>query len=607
MTSPTTYAYFSGSTTTYTTSPSLGSVPYTVPIPVIDYSSRDYETVLQDLITRIPFYLPEWTSQNPSDFGIVLLQLYAYTVDLLGYYLDRLAGEAFIQTATQPTSILNLAAMLNYTPSLSIGASVQLQITISSSLIGGSVTIPAGTIFETPASTLSAQPAIPFLTTDDVTIAPGGTALVGAVQGVAFSDELIGVSDGTVNQAYPLANSPVSAYSYSVFVELDPSIGPQQWTYMTSLLGAAQFDLAYTSFVDQNGVFYVIFGDGVNGYIPPLGATITCNYQINVGVSGDVGANTITQPVSAVMGLSSVTNPAPASGGATAETVGQVRVNAPASLRSLYRAITVDDFQSLAVQVAGVQWASSVIVTYQLVDLYICPAGLFPVQPSQTLINAVLNYLTPLALAGTTITVLGPTYVGIEIAIQVHAYANYSNSEVQAVVVAALANLLAMTNTGFGYRVTLGVIYQVVLALPGVNWAVITNLHREILVTLTSPIPNGTTITQLLVTPLPHDIEANDVLQIASTDATPHMQPLIVLSNVVAGSTTIPILTSGTPSVAGALYAIGSTVADLSGPDDCLTLDNEIPIVGTGAQQLIGISQTPTPLYVTVTGGLIGS
>ena len=86
--------------------------------PVFDYSSRDYVSIYSDLVARIPIYLPEWTSTSPSDFGIVMIQMYAYVGDILHYYIDRLAGEAFIQTATQPSSIINLAAMLDYQPTL---------------------------------------------------------------------------------------------------------------------------------------------------------------------------------------------------------------------------------------------------------------------------------------------------------------------------------------------------------------------------------------------------------------------------------------------------------------------------------------------------------
>ncbi len=59
---------------------------------VIDYSSRDYVSIFNDLSTRIPNYLPEWTSTSMSDFGMVLLQMFAYVGDIIGYYEDRLSG-----------------------------------------------------------------------------------------------------------------------------------------------------------------------------------------------------------------------------------------------------------------------------------------------------------------------------------------------------------------------------------------------------------------------------------------------------------------------------------------------------------------------------------
>ena len=190
------------------------SDPSSLPNPVFDYSSRDYQSVYTDLVNRIPVYLPEWTSRSQSDFGIVLLQMYAYTVDLIGYYLDRLAGEAFIQTATQPSSIVNLAAMLDYQPTLSVGSTVALQVEISSD-INGPIVIPAGSVFSTLAS--DTQAAIPFFTTAALTIAgstaatPSTIGVVEAQQGTVYTNEVVGSADGTINQSYLLQHNTVSA------------------------------------------------------------------------------------------------------------------------------------------------------------------------------------------------------------------------------------------------------------------------------------------------------------------------------------------------------------------------------------------------------------
>jgi hypothetical protein len=42
-------------------------------VPQVDYTSKDYVAIREDMISRISDFLPEWTSRDPADFGIVLL------------------------------------------------------------------------------------------------------------------------------------------------------------------------------------------------------------------------------------------------------------------------------------------------------------------------------------------------------------------------------------------------------------------------------------------------------------------------------------------------------------------------------------------------------
>jgi len=545
--------------------------------PVFDYTSRDYVSVFNDLMARIPLYLPEWTSQSPNDFGIVLLQMFAYVCDLLGYYLDRLGGEAFMATATQPTSIINLAAMLDYQPALSVGASVELQISVSGTLPASlaPVVIPAGTQFSTAGS--PNQTAIVFETTESLTIAgpsaatPSLTDTVPAVQGVTHSNEVVATATGAVNQAYPLLYAPVSANSVVVLVDL--GLGPQPWTYVQTLINSGPYDQVFTSFVDANGIFYVIFGDGVNGFVPTLGSPITATYQTNVGTVGNVGAQTITQSVVAIPGVVGVTNPLPAIGGANAESLTSIQQNAPASLKTLNRAVTVQDIETLAIQVSQVQWAAAQEVTYQLVNLYVVPFG--GGAPSAEIQDAVLNYVGPLTMANTTVTVLAPTYVPVNISVNVEAYTNAGNVTTQTAVTAALADLLALSNVGFGYRVSLGLVYQLILSQPGVNWAVVTELTRSMLTTLTSALVSGTAYTSLAVTPLPQPIASGDALTLTLSGDV--VLDLTASADAAAGAVVVDV-DSFTPSEA---IPLGTPLADTTGAQDCVFLVNEVPTLGT--------------------------
>jgi hypothetical protein len=561
--------------------------------PVLDYSSRDYSSIFTDLVARIPLYLPEWTSQSMSDFGMVLLQMFAYVGDILGYYEDRLAGEAFIQTATQAVSVLNLASMLDYTPSLSAGASVTLQITIANNIVGP-YTIPAGTVFSTLGS--AAQAAIPFITTQPLTLAgansatPGFSGQVPAIQGLQITNEAVAASNGSVNQAYPLLYNPVSL---GFNVSVDVGLGPQEWLWAgtskqgaNSLISFGPFDQVYRTFVDANDTFYIVFGDGVNGSVPPLGSPITCAYQTNMGAVGNVGAGTIVQPSSALIGVTGVTNPSAANGGTGAESLPSIQQNAPASLKALNRVVTIDDAQTLALQAPGVQWASAIEQTYQLINLYVAPFG--GGAPTVVTQDAVLNYMAGLTMANTTVTVFGPSYVGINITATVVVLPNYSNTGVQTTVTAAIANFLALVNTGFGFRVALGLLYSVILDQPGVNYAIVTGLSRQPLVTLTTGLTNASNYSSLAVTALPQVVNSGDVLTLASTSPA-HTQTLTCNGIAAAGSFAIPV----TLFTANAAYPIASTVSDLTGVNDAILLANEIPVLNT--------------LTVAVSGGIVGS
>ena len=592
--------------------------------PVFDYSSRDYVSIYSDLVARIPIYLPEWTSTSPSDFGIVMIQMYAYVGDILHYYIDRLAGEAFIQTATQPSSIVNLAAMLDYQPTLASGATVSLSITASSTITSPIVIAPGTQFTTTP--TIN-QPAVVFQTVADSeqtspgsqVIAPGATLTgVLAVQGTTYTSlpntnnnweafgipftvttiPIMAVSNGSINQAYSFFYSPVSANSFYVYVDL--GTGPEQWTYVTSLINFGPYDRVFSNFVDGNNVMWVQFGDGINGYVPPLGSPMYCTYQVGLGTTGNVGAGTVTSPVSAAFGISGVTNPVAASGGDNPESLASIQINAPASLRTLNRAVTVSDFGTLAVQVPGVQWASAIEATYQIVNLFICPFG--GGAPSTLLQVSVENYINALAMANTTTTIYPPTYPLVDITVNIQLYDSYDKTAVTNAVHAALANLLALSNTGFGFRVSVGLVYQTILAVPGVNYAVVTQLNREVWANLTQSISDGEVVTQLHVTPLPEDINPNDLLILADP-ILGHTTTVPAVSSASAGSTTIPVSFTAT---ATQVFSAGSTVQDIgqSGVpivQDAVMLANEIPLAGTLTFNVRGGLPSPSLQVFTFT------
>ena len=447
--------------------------------PVIDYTSRSYAELRDDMLAHATTVLPQWTSRSPNDFGVVLVELFAYMGDILSYYTDRIANEAFLQTATQRRSVLNLASMLDYRPNGTNAATVTLTFTTAPG--SADITVPKGTRVST--ESIDAEP-IYFETNADLVV-PGSSnaATVTATEGTTIF-ESIGTSTGAAAQDFVLSQNPVIENSLDVFMD-EGSGATTVWTWVDHLIEWSSVDRVYTTYTDENNITHVIFGDGVNGKIPPALSIIQTGYRVGGGEIGNVGPGTLTTMDSTVVGVVSVTNVNAATGGQDAETLDQIRVNAPAALISLNRAVTLTDYEALAKKVPGVAKAKAVSAVYSSVTLYVAPLGGgldasgTPIYLTSTAKLAVSNYLATRIPAPTTVTLADPTYVQIDVTITLVVAPQYNQKAIEAAVKAAITAFLTYDAVDFGERVTLGGLFTAINSVIGVGYASVTTLARH--------------------------------------------------------------------------------------------------------------------------------
>jgi len=451
---------------------------------VVDYTSRDYAAFRDDMLANATTLLPEWTSRSSNDFGVVLVELFAYMGDILSFYGDRIANEAFLQTATQRSSVLSIAAMLDYRPNGTAAASATLTFTTAPGT--AAITIPAGTRVSTLA--LGTEP-IYFETNVDLTIA-GTTATPNVFTGTVLATEgitvyeTIGTSDGTAGQEYLLTQSPVIENSLDVYMD-EGSGSITVWQWVDHLIEWGAGDRVFTTLADENNVTHVIFGDGVNGKIPVALTAIQAGYRVGGGDIGNVGPGTLTTLDSPVTGVISVTNAQAATGGQNAETLDQIRVSAPQSLIALNRAVTLSDYESLATSVPGIAKANALSAVYTSVTLYIAPLGGgldasgSPIYVNSAVKQNVRNYLASRVPAPTTVTLADPTYVQIDVLFNLVVAPQYNQKTVEAAVLTAVSNVFDFDDAQFGERVTLGAVYSAINSVIGVGYATITTLARH--------------------------------------------------------------------------------------------------------------------------------
>lgn len=81
---------------------------------LIKYTSRDYESIMNDFWDIVPTLTELWKPEAPSDPGVVLGKFLASAADMLGVNLDWLAGELFAPSVKQRKNAEKLFSLIGY-------------------------------------------------------------------------------------------------------------------------------------------------------------------------------------------------------------------------------------------------------------------------------------------------------------------------------------------------------------------------------------------------------------------------------------------------------------------------------------------------------------
>jgi photosystem II stability/assembly factor-like uncharacterized protein len=186
----------------------------------------------------------------------------------------------------------------------------------------------------------------------------GNVAL--ATHGETVHAEVLGSGDYQLaNQRFPLRRAPLTwvrdPETGGRVSTLSVYVNKVRWTMVDSLHDAGPSDHCYSLETDENGVSYVVFGDGVMGARLPSGfENVVATYRSGIGADGEVRADSLVQPMARPLGLRAVTNPLPASGAASPERPEEMRLRAPQHARALRRIVSREDYVDFARTYPGV-------------------------------------------------------------------------------------------------------------------------------------------------------------------------------------------------------------------------------------------------------------
>ena len=295
--------------------------------------------------------------------------------------------------------------------------------------------------------------------------------------------ELLGNGSATTtNQTFKLKQSPLTytqaATPTGVASSLQVTANMAAWKEISSLYAQSPRAQVYETMNLPGGSALVQFGDGVEGATLPTGQNnIIANYRVGIGAAGNVAAGAITTLVDRPVGVSGVTNPMPATGGQDAQSVDDIRANAPRSVLTLGRAVSITDYQNFAATFAGISKASALWIPNGVnrgVFLTVAGANGASLTGSQTLANLVTALRT---FGNPQVAVYAQSFYETLFRLKAAiAYdPAYDRKVVDAAVMAMVTSTYSFAARGFGEGVSSD---EVAALIQGVTGVVAVNVSR---------------------------------------------------------------------------------------------------------------------------------
>jgi len=298
--------------------------------------------------TNLKTYLKAQTEFKDYDFegsGMnILLDTLAYNTHYLGFNANMLANEMFLDSASLRSSVVSHAKTLGYETTSTRAPYATINISLSTD--ANTKTMSAGTAFTTTVDDNDYQ----FVTVADVTSSNTGSSIpfdsVKIYEGSYITTKYT-VDTSDVDQKFLLRDANSDTSTLTVKIQTSSSdTTTTTYTKATDITQLSSNSTVYYLQETDSGLYEVYFGDGTVSKALADGNIVVLQYVIT-NKSEANGASSFTAPssIDGVTGIT-VTTVANAVGGADAETIQSIKLNAPLDYATQGRCVTVDDYKT---------------------------------------------------------------------------------------------------------------------------------------------------------------------------------------------------------------------------------------------------------------------
>ena len=289
----------------------------------------------------------EFTDYDFEGSGMnILLDVLAYNTHYLGFNANMLANEMFLDSASLRSSIVSHSKTLKYVPTSPRAAKAIIDVNLNTNQT--SITMPAGTVFNTTVDNVSYQ----FTTITDVTKSNTGGRIpflnTDVYEGTYISTRYT-VNSSDIDQRFLLTDNRADTSTLTVKVQTSSSDSTTTtYTEATDITQVSATSNVYFLQEVESGLFEVYFGDGIIGTELSDDNIIILTYVVSNKRKGN-GAALFTNNA-AIGGVTdvSVSTVGAASAGSERESLQSIKYNAPLSYASQGRCVTAEDYKVYA-------------------------------------------------------------------------------------------------------------------------------------------------------------------------------------------------------------------------------------------------------------------
>ena len=317
----------------------------------------------------------------------------------------------------------------------------------------------------------------------------GNVVLAG--HGETKGEKVLGSGDATQSSQFFVFEQenvcfvPDATQPSGVSAAIEVRVESRTWQQVGSLNDSDPTDPHYTVRITEEGYLKIAFGDGAHGRRLPTGSNnVRLIYRVGTGLEGNLPAGSLTKPAKPHRLVKAVRQPAAAIGGNDMEGVESLRENAPATLLTLDRAVSLTDFAYLAMSQSSVWQARAFsrptgLGRNEKIEVVVVPSGGGNLGfLSQTL----TEFLLARAIPGVEINVLPyqPRTFVLDVLLSVNTE-EYDPEDVASDVKTELEETFSLEKRKLGQDLFLSEVYEVVESVTGVEHSqVIINGDRTV-------------------------------------------------------------------------------------------------------------------------------